>query len=141
MAEQIINSQQSFDAYLEHLKAQWEEHRYLRVDMKTGKQRTPTQNRCLHLYCTQLSTALNDAGFDMKKTLKPSVEIPWRMEMAKEHLWGPIQKVVTGHSSTTKPERKQYSEIYDVLNRHISGKFGIYVPWPSIDTLADRVRP
>jgi len=37
-------------------------------------------------------------------------------------------------------ERQEYSQIYDVLNRHISGKFGLFVGWPSKDTLRDRTR-
>lgn len=140
MAEQLINSQPAFDAYLEHLKAQWEKHHYLRVDLKTGKQRTLTQNACLHLYCTQLADALNDAGLDFRQTIREGVDVPWSPELAKDFLWRPIQKAVTGKESTTKPERQEYSQIYDVLNRHISGKFGLFVAWPSKDTLADRVR-
>jgi hypothetical protein len=140
MAEQIINSEQAFNAYLEHLKAQWDKHHYLRVDLKTGKQRTLTQNRCLHLYCQQLADALNEAGLDFRQTIKDGVEVPWSDALAKEYLWRPIQRAVTGKESTTKPERAEYSQIYDVLNRHISGKFGIYCPWPSNDSLADRVR-
>jgi len=140
MAEQLINSQPAFDAYLEHLKSQWNEHHYLRVDLKTGKQRTLTQNACLHLYCAQLADALNDAGLDFRQTIKDGVDVPWSPELAKDFLWRPIQKAVTGKESTTKPERQEYSQIYDVLNRHISGKFGLFVGWPSKDTLRDRVR-
>ena len=140
MTEQVINSQPAFDAYLDHLRAQWEQHKYLRVDLKTGKQRSLTQNRCLHLYCTQLSDALNDSGLDFRQVIKDGVDVPWTDALAKDYLWRPIQKAVTGKESTTKPERQEYSQIYDVLNRHISGKFGIFVGWPSKDTLRDRVR-
>lgn len=140
MAEQLINSQPAFDAYLEHLKTQWNEHHYLRVDLKTGKQRTLTQNRCMHLYCKHLADALNDAGWDMKRLLKDDFEIPWTEHSAKDTLWREIQKAMFGHESTTKPDRKQYSEIYDALNRVISQRTGVFVPWPSNDSLADRVR-
>lgn len=131
MAEQIINSKPALDAYIDHLKSQWGKHKHIRVDMKTGKQRSLTQNKCLHLYCQQLADALNDAGLDFRQTIKDGVDVPWTPELAKDYLWRPIQKAMTGKDSTTKPERGQYSEIYDVLNRHISGKMGVYVAWPS----------
>ena len=41
MAEDIINSKQSLDAYKAHLDMMFEKHKYLRMDMKKGKQRTP----------------------------------------------------------------------------------------------------
>jgi regulator of sigma D len=72
MSEDVINSKQSLDAYVNHIKAQFEAHKYLRVDLKTGKQRTQTQNKALHKYCQMLADKLNDAGLDMKQTLKPS---------------------------------------------------------------------
>lgn len=135
MAETIINSDQAFDAYLAHLKSQWDSHHYLRVTLKTGKQRSATQNACLHLYCAQLAHELNRAGLDFREVIKDGVDVPWSEEMAKEYLWRPIQKVMTGKESTTKPERHEYGQIYDTLNRMISEKFGIYVPWPSKDSI------
>ena len=77
--------------------------------------------------------ALNDAGYDMKRTIKQDVDIPWSQSSAKEFLWRPIQKIVTGLDSTTKPEASQYSAIYEVLNRHIAQKFGVSIPWPEKD--------
>jgi hypothetical protein len=135
VSEQVINSKPAFDAYIIHLRHQFDKHRYLRVDMKTGKQRSLTENRCLHLYCTQLADALNDAGLDFRQTIKDGVDVPWTPELAKDYLWRPIQKAITGKDSTTKPERGQYGEIYDVLNRHISGKMGVYVAWPSKESM------
>ena len=76
MSEQIINSRQSLEAYKAHLDAQFEKHRYLRVDAKTGKQRTLTQNASLHLYCQHVAIALNDAGWDMKRFVRDEFEIP-----------------------------------------------------------------
>ena len=48
------------------------------------KQRTAKQNRALHLYFTHLADELNSAGLDMRKTLKPGVEIPWDGKSIKE---------------------------------------------------------
>ena len=138
MSEVVINSQQSLDAYIEHLKGQFDKHKYLRVDVKTGKQRTLTQNASLHLYCGHVAEALNDGGFDFRLSLKTDIEVEWETLMVKKYMWKPIQKVMTGHESTIKAERKQYGEIYETLSRHISTRFGIFVPWPCKETLADK---
>jgi hypothetical protein len=85
----------------------------------------------LHLYLDRLAEALNDAGYDMKKTLKEDVDIPWNRDMAKDFLWRPIQKAMTGKESTTEMNTVDPSDIYEVLNRHIAEKFGVSVPWPT----------
>lgn len=138
MSEQIINSQASLNAFMTHLQSEFEKHKYLKIAVKTGKQRTLTQNAALHLYCQMLADAFNDAGMDMKTVLKDEVEIPWTMESTKNHLWKPIQKIVTGKESTTKPLTHEYGEIYEVLSRFLSEKKGVFVPWPSNDVM-DRV--
>ena len=46
----------------------------------------------------------------------------------------PIQEVVTGLKSTTKPETSQYSAIYELLNRHLTMKIRLFMnPWPVKD--------
>lgn len=100
---------------------------------KEVQQRTLKQNRSLHKYCELLAEAFNDAGLDMKKVLKPEVEIPWTKYSAKEYLWRPIQLVMTGHLSTAEAETVDYGEIYKVLDRHLAQKFGVSVAWPSLD--------
>jgi len=100
---------------------------------QTHKQRTVLQNRSLHKYLTMLSAALNDAGYDMRKTLKPAVNIPWNEVMAKEHIWRRVQIAMTGKRSTTELNTVEMSEIYEVLNRHIAEKFGVHVEWPKED--------
>lgn len=99
---------------------------------KPGK-RTNRQNNSLHLYLSMLSKALTDAGLDMKKTLKPEIDIPWDEEgrNAKEYLWSPIQKVVLNVESTTDADTKGYDKVYSVLHRHMSDKHGVNVLWPS----------
>jgi len=135
--ETIINSQQSLDAYIDHLKLQFDKHKYLRPTLKTGKQRTLTQNAALHKYCTQLADALNDAGLDFRQTIKHDVDVPWSPELVKNFMWRPIQKAVTGHDSSTKPETHQYGVIYETLNRHTSAKLGVFVPWPCKENMND----
>ena len=84
----------------------------------------------MHLYCGQLAEALNDAGLDMKRILDDEVDIPWTKQSVKDHLWRPIQEVMTGKSSTTEPNTVEFSDVYKVLDRHISVKHGVSVAWP-----------
>jgi len=134
--EQIINSKQSLDAYKKFLDAQFEQHKYLRMTSKTGKQRTSTQNASLHKFCALLAEALNDAGFDFRLFMKEGYPVPFTEVLVKEHIWRPVQKAVTGHESTTKPKTNEYAMIYDVLNCKLA-EHGLYVPWPSKDSIGD----
>lgn len=127
----IVNSEVSRAEFLALASKLYDEHKHVTFSYSLGRQRTLTQNRALHKYCDMLADALNDAGYDMKKVIKQKVDIPWSQQSAKEFLWRPIQKAVTGIDSTTKPETSQYSAIYEVLNRHMAQKFGVSVPWPT----------
>ena len=94
--------------------------------------RTTTQNAAIHKYFSLLAEALNDAGYDMQKVLEhKAVSVPWNESMVKEVLWRGIQKAMFNKESTTELEINEVSEVYDVLSRHISENFGVYVPFPS----------
>ena len=93
--------------------------------------RTPQQNKGIHLYCTWLAKALNDKGLTVHmEYLGKTVDMPFSMEWVKEHIWRPAMEILTGHTSTTKLHRDQISPIYDVLNRHFIETHDIYVPFP-----------
>ena len=102
---------------------------------KSIKRRTATQNRALHLWFTQLAKALNDDGFDMRTVIKEGIDIFWSAHTIKNHLWRPVQKIYLGKESTTELENSEVSEIYDIINRTVGEKTGVYVPWPCIDEL------
>ncbi len=125
-----INSEKSLQEAIQKLTQDFHDRKYLTISLTYGKRRSGRQNNSLHLYLKALSVALNMAGLDQRKVLKPGVEIPWSAGSAKEYLWRPIQKAVTGKDSTTEPQTTDYPLIYDVLNRHMAEKFGISVPWP-----------
>ena len=96
-----------------------------------SRQRTDQQNRALHLFCRLLSKALNDAGLDQRKVMKSEVEIPWNEESVKTNLWKPIQEAMFGIQSTADATTKDYSQVYEVLTRHLQTKLGVEVPaWP-----------
>ena len=103
------------------------------INQENRKPRTLSQNAALHLYYRMLAEALNDAGLDARKTLKPEIEIPWTPEMIKDLLWRPIQEAMTGKHSTTELNTVDPSEIYQVLDRHLGEKFSLHVPFPSYE--------
>lgn len=132
MAEQwIVNSEQELENYLDHVVEQFHKHKYLIATMKTGKTRTNVQNASLHLYCEMMASELNQHGFDMHKVLSDEIAIPWSQSLVKELMWKPVQIAMIDETSTTKANRKDYGAIYDVINRYISEKFHLYIPWPS----------
>lgn len=97
--------------------------------------RTSQQNRALHLYFTLLADALNDAGFDMRETIRQDVDIPWTPETVKEYLWRKIQIAYLKKQSTKRLKKKEIDKVYDVLNRVIGERTGVFVPFPNIDNL------
>ena len=86
----------------------------------------------------QLATTLNDAGLDMKKTLKPGVEIPWTPATIKEWLWRPIQNALLNKESTTELTTKEIDQVFETLVRHLGEKFGITTNFPSIEDLINK---
>ena len=93
--------------------------------------RSDAQNNALHLWCEMVANALNDAGLDMRHTIREEVEMPWTKSSVKEYLWRPLQKAMTGEESTTMPAKSQYPEISEMIARHLSARFGITLPaWP-----------
>ena len=103
----------------------------VKIVTKEEEQRTILQNKALHKYFELLAEALNNAGWDMKKTLKEEVEIPWTKEMVKNHLWRPIQEIMFAKQSTTEMNTKDPSDVYALLDRHLSSKTGVHIPWPN----------
>ena len=96
--------------------------------------RTEKQNNALHLYCEKLAIALNDAGKDQRVILKPGISIPWTKEAIKEQLWKPVQEVIFNKKSTAELTKEEVSMVWEILNRHLGTRFGVYVPFPSEET-------
>jgi len=127
----VVNSEFTKDQFLEYAEKLFEDHKYVTFTWVIGKKRSQAQNNALHLWLAHLAGVLNDAGLDMKKTLKPQADIPWTADRAKEFLWRPVQKVVLEKESTTEPTASEMVLVYEVLNRHLIEKFDVSVPWPT----------
>ena len=91
--------------------------------------RTLVQNASLHLYFRLLAEELNNAGLDMKKTLKQDADIPWSDDRIKEFLWKPIQDAQLGKKSTTELTTSEVDKVYETLNRHLGEKLKIVVTY------------
>lgn len=96
-------------------------------------QRTGQQNRALWLWFGRLAEALNGAGLDQRVVLESSVQIPWDKDAIHDRLWVPIQNALVKTDSTMELDKQQVSEVFEVLNRHLGERFGVYVSFPSHD--------
>lgn len=130
-----INSEIALAQAQRQLAELWRENKYVEVDIRRkAKQRTLTQNRALHLFCQWLAETLNDAGYDMRKTLREDVDVPWTQASVKEYLWRPIQTAMTDKRSTTEITTVEPTDIHAVLSRHLGERLGVTCPpWPKRD--------
>ena len=95
--------------------------------------RTISQNSAMHLYFSHVAMMLNDNNITVQMTIKPDTK--WSPEGIKELMWRPVQTAITGKQSSTKLTTTELTQIYDVINKVLSEKFEVYIPFPSIDEL------
>ena len=98
-------------------------------------QRTTRQNKALHLYLDFVSKALNEAGYDVQRTLKKDMSIPWTMTLVKELMFKFLIKAMYDKDSTADLTTKELTEAGEVFAKHLAEKFGLSIDWPSLDTL------
>lgn len=60
MTTAYANSEQSLSKLIGDLRELWREHKYLRVTIKTGKDRSLDQNAILHAWITQIANELRE---------------------------------------------------------------------------------
>ena len=103
------------------------------------KQRTNSQNRALHKWYELVSEELNNAGYSVIKTLKPSVEIDWNATLFKELMWRPIQKAVTKKGSSSELSSGELQIVWETINRHLGQKLGIHTPFPTLEVMIEQL--
>lgn len=118
-------------AWLDYIEKNDKKKVVIDIELEKGV-RTPLQNRALHKGFDLIAKTLNEAGLDMKKVLKPEIDIPWTDKSVKEFLFRPIQKIMTGKKSTTELNKtSEIDEVWEVLMRHLMEKHHIdYIPFP-----------
>ena len=126
----MVTDKRSFAEFVKHAERMLDENQSITFKWSIGDQRTVRQNNAMWLWLDQLSEALNDAGYDMKRTLKPHIDIPWNKERAKEHLWDPIQEIMTKKDSSRRISKQEVNEIQEVVARYLAQNTGVSVPFP-----------
>lgn len=126
----IVTDKKTLEHFITHAAGLLQENGSVTFKWSVGDQRTTRQNNAMWLWLDQLSEALNDAGYDMKRTLKPHIEIPWNKERAKEHLWDPIQEIMTKKDSSKRISKQEVNEIQEVVARYLAQNTGVSVPFP-----------
>ena len=99
----------------------------------TTKQRTEQQNKALWLFFTRLGKALNEAGLEPRKVLKPTYNLQWTKEMIHDNIWIPIQEAMYRTNSTTfLHKQEQIEKIHEVIMRELGEKHNLeYIEFPS----------
>ena len=103
------------------------------------KNRTIQQNKSLHLYFQHLADELNGAGYSVRKTLKEDFELDWTPSLIKEIIFKSIIKAKFNKSKTSELSSGELQIAYDELNRHLGQKFGIHIPFPSLETMIEQL--
>ena len=92
--------------------------------------RTNLQNNSLHQGLRSLGDEFNAAGLDMKKVLKPEVDIPWTEASVKKYMFNPISEVMFDGRTSSELNTIEIQEVWKVLMRHTGEKHGVTVDWP-----------
>ena len=125
-----VDSQDTKDALHKFIDETYAQKKHITFTLTNEKRASIKQFNALHVWCERMADALNESGNDMRKTLKDTVAIPWTMLTVKSQIWKHIQLIVCGKESTKEPSPSEYAEIYEILNRHFSEKYGIHIAWP-----------
>lgn len=105
---------------------------------KARSRRTINQNSSLHLYLTEWANELNEHGIDMKLVVREDLPIPCTMQLLKDNVWRKIQIALFGKHSTTELEKtEEIDKIVDVITKTFGERYGLYVAWPSFESLID----
>lgn len=126
----VITKPFHLEEAIRELTETFEKTGYVEMECTTVQTRTARQNRALHVYLRLLGEALNEAGLDQRAVLKSNFPIPWTSPSTKENLFKPIMRAMFDIDSTRKLAPVQVSQVYDVLNRRFSEKYGISIPFP-----------
>ncbi len=132
-----VNSDASLGNFVKHAGELYGKHKFVMFNWKTGRQRTDTQNAAIHVFCRLIAEALNEAGYEMvidSKVLRSEVEVPWTQDSVKDFIWRKVQiSLYPEKQSTVKLERKEVSEVAEVITRYLGEKFNLQVSFPNKD--------
>lgn len=97
------------------------------------QQRTPSQNRSLHKFCTNVAQEAKANGLTMQVILAQTLELEPTMEGIKA-IFRQIGKSRFGKESTKDLTTKELQEVYEIFNLFLAElPRPIHVPWPSVE--------
>ena len=108
----------------ESIDKAFEKNPWIEIQIRTPSTRTIKQNNALWLFCNQISDELNKNGLDMRDVLSPKIFMEWTGDQVMQRIWKPVMKVHCNKTSTTRLEKKEVTEIADILTRHF-GQCGL----------------
>jgi hypothetical protein len=95
----------------------------------------------LHKYFELLSESLNGGGFTVQLVLAQKMDLDWSPNSVKELLWRPAQQAILNKRSTTRLSKlEEIDTVYEHLNRHLSEKFWLHVPFPHNEELEGMIK-
>ena len=98
----------------------------------TEEQRTAQQRKAIEVYCREVAKALDESGQSVQTVFTMPVSIT--QKNIKEHMFKVVMTALFPEiHSTTELNTKQVSQVYENMNRVIAERYGVSVPWPSID--------
>lgn len=100
---------------------------------------THQARKALHLYFNHLAEELNNAGLNIRTTMKGKWDIPWSGATIKEIMWKPIQRKVFKKESTNDLTSKEIDTIFNVISQALGTRFGIILEFPSLETLLEKM--
>ena len=116
--------------FLEKVDELVEKHDRIEFQWITDKNRSALQNRAMHVYFQNISTALNNAGFTFTDIFEDKVDgIAWTPQIVKDAMWRKVMEAQTGKTSTRDLTTSEVSQVFDILNQYLSSK-GINVGFP-----------
>jgi hypothetical protein len=132
-----VNSDHTKESFKDFVDQLWEGKSYIRFQYTFAKNRSAKQQAAMEVYFRLAAEKLNDAGvyqqIDTKFFSEP-MEIPWTQESFK-NIWKLVQNKMFDISSTTAIHSDKVAKVYDAMNRGISERTGVYIPFPSKDML------
>lgn len=77
MTTTYVNSEGSLSKLIGDLRGLWREHKYLRISIKAGKDRSLDQNAILHAWINQIATELREqTAAEVKAECKLTIGVP-----------------------------------------------------------------
>jgi len=94
----------------------------------TNRERTSSQNRALHKYLRQVAIDLNEAGYDVRETIKVPVE--FTEHSVKQYMIHPVMMAMFDKDSTADLTVSEMKLLVETMERLLAEKFGVITQFP-----------